>query len=273
VTPTDTTLSDTTLSDTTSTHTASTTPAVTTTPARGGERPRHVIDLTDEALLGLDGPTSEQVAPLPWIGPRSDAETALAAEVGLRSLLTHGHVDADEGGLDLPGGLSGVLDLRHDARAIVYADHSTRSAQETRILYVHDTTDDDTDGPVTNDGGTVLVETVDGAGVHRFAVGNLPGAAADLAEWCVPHRHEGEGRIEGDGLPPELAGLQSVVFVDVVTLTDGGDVETSSLTFYRLADGRVVEGDESSGRLDLTPLDDAGVRARVGDTVRRALTA
>ncbi|GAB48781.1 hypothetical protein [Mobilicoccus pelagius] len=268
MTPTDTTLTDTAL-----THTASTSSTVTATSAHGDERPRHVIDLTDEELLGLDGPTSEQVAPLPWIGPRSDAETELAAEVGLRGLLTHGHVDADGGGLDLPDGLSDVLDLRHDARAIVYADHSTRSAQETRILYVHDEASNDAAGCEATGGDTVLVETVDGAGVHRFAIGDLRGATADLTQWCVPHRHEGEGRIEGDGLPPELAGLQSVVFVDVVTLTGGGDVETSSLTFYRLADGRVAEGDESSGRLELTPLADARVRARVGDTVRRALTA
>ena len=219
---------------------------------------RHVADLTDEEILAIDGPTSEQVAPLPWAGTRTTEETELAAEVGLRGLLTHGHLDADEDGLELPPDLAASLALRHDARAIVYADHSTRSEQETRVLYLHD---DD----------TALVETVNGAGVHRFTRGDLGRAASDLAAWSVPQLHEGQGRIEGEGLPPELEGLQSVVFVDVVTLTRGGDVETRSLTFYRLADGSLAEGLETPDHLDLPPRTQEEIRGRVEEAVRGAL--
>lgn len=222
---------------------------------------RHVADLTDEEILAIDGPDSEQVAPLPWAGPRSEEETALAAEVGLRGLVTHGHLSADEHGLDIPADLADALALRFDARAIVYADHSTRSAQETRVLYLHE----------EETGGQVLVETVNGAGVHRFTLGDLDAAATELATWGVPQQHEGEGRIEGDGLPPELAGLQSAVFVDVVTLAGGGDVETRSFTFYRLEDGTLVEDLATPGHLDLPPRTENEVQTRIAHAVRGAL--
>lgn len=234
-----------------------TSPAPADTTGRPGGL-RHVADLTDEEILAIDGPSSDQVAPLPWAGPRTEEETELAAEVGLRGLVTHGHLAADEEGLELPVDLAESLALRHDARAIVYADHSTRSEQETRVLYLHD---DD----------TALVETVNGAGVHRFAVGGLDQAAHDLAAWSVPQRHEGGGHIEGEGLPPELEGLQSVVFVDVVTLTPEGEVDTRSLTFYRLADGTLAEGLEVPGRLDLPPRTETAVRTRVVGAVQKAL--
>ena len=219
---------------------------------------RHVADLTDEELLGIDGPDADQVAPLPWAEQRSEHDTALAAEVGLRGLVAHGHVGANAGELDVPEELREALALRHEARAIVYADHSTRSEQETRILYVHDE--------------VVLVEGVNGSGVHRFWVGDADAATVDLAGWCVPARHEGEGRIDGEDLPEELAGLQSAVFLDVVSLTGDEHVETQSLTFYRLADGDIAEAVEE-GRLVLTAMVEDGVRGRVLDTVRAGVGA
>ncbi|WP_040156342.1 hypothetical protein [Mobilicoccus massiliensis] len=230
-------------------------PATDLLPATATE---HVADLTDEEILGIDGPGSEQVAPLPWLGRRSEADVELAAEVGLRGLVAHGRIAAHEDGLELPDQLDAALALRHNAQAIVYADHSTRLTQETRVVYVH--------------ADAVLVEEVNGAGVHRFSRGDLDTALAELAAWSIPqHETADDGRIEGDGLPPELDGLQSVVFLDVVTLTGSGDVGTAALTFYRLRDGQVVEGVETPDRLDLPPRSDIDVRRRVEQTVRGAL--
>lgn len=214
----------------------------------------HVVDLTDEEILGIDGPDSDQVAPLPWAGRHTPQETELAAEVGLRSLVTHGSLDADEEGLRLPTELGDALDLRHGAQTIVYADHSTPTTQETRVLYIHP--------------GAVLTESVNAAGVHRFRVGHLAGALADLGPWAEPQRHPGDdGNLDGDDLPPELVGLQSVVCLDVVTLRSNDDVGTCSLTFYRLADDSVVEGVETAATLDLLPRSREQIHQRIVDTV------
>lgn len=232
------------------------TPTATAPTEAAESRMLHVVDLTDEELLGIDGPHSEQVAPLPWLGGRSAEDTVLAAEVGLRSLVTHGRATTGEEGLDLPAELAPVLDLRHDAHSIVYADHSTPLTQETRVLYLHPE--------------VVLAEHVNAAGVHRFLVGDLDAALTDLAAWCEPQCHEGDqGHLEGDDLPAELAGLQAVVCLDVVTLV-GEDVQTRTLTLYRLADGSVVEGIETPGRLELLPRNGRKLRGRVVATVTGA---
>ena len=214
----------------------------------------HVVDLTDEEILGIDGPRSDQVAPLPWAGRHTPEETELAAEVGLRSLVTRGALDADEDGVRLPAELGDALDLRHGAQTIVYADHSTPTTQETRVLYIHPE--------------AVLTESVNAAGVHRFRVGQLAGALADLGPWSEPQQHPGDdGHLDGDDLPAELAGLQSVVCLDVVTLRSDDDVDTCSLTFYRLADDSVVEGIETSSTLDLLPRNREQIHQRVIETV------
>lgn len=234
-------------------------------PADGsGSTAIHVVDLTDEELLGIDGPSADHVAPLPWLGDRPAEEVELAAEVGLRSLVNHGRALLGEDGVRLPQDLAPMLDLRHCARTIVYADHSTPHRQETRILYVHP--------------HAVLSESINAAGIHRFVVGDLDDALEDLATWCVPQRSDADDRsVRGEDLPTELIGLQAAVLLDVVSLPDEAGpaaertqdvpVETRSLTLYRLADGTVVEGIETPERLDLPARRPSEVRHRVFETV------
>ncbi|MDO5627275.1 MAG: hypothetical protein Q4G43_03030 [Mobilicoccus sp.] len=221
----------------------------------------HVVDLTDEELYGLDGPDADQVAPTPWLSGRPAEMADLAAEVGLRSLLTHGRAEVRDDGAVHAADLSAVLDLRHDARAIVYADHSLPSTQETKLLYIHP--------------HVVLTEGVNAAGVHRFEVGSLTSALADLLPWCHPREDDGtSGRLDGDDLPDELEGLQAVVCVDAVGLREDEEVETRSVTFFRLADGSVVEHvDGSSENLDLRARTDAQIDDLVTACITEAMAS
>lgn len=215
----------------------------------------HVVDLTDEELVGLDGPDCEHVAPLPWLGGRAPEEAALAAEVGLRSLMAHGRAGQEHEDALQPEEFASALSWRENARTLVYADHSTADAQETRLLYIHP--------------HLVLSEHVNSAGLHRFHMGDLDSAVTDLALWAEPQRSESTTDAHDADLPPALRGLQAVVFIDAVSLV-GDDVETRSLTLYRLADGEVVEAVDDPDRLRLTPCSPEDVLRRVRETIAPA---
>lgn len=126
----------------------------------------HVVTLTDEQLVILDGLHVEQVVPTPWLSAQEGADIELVGKVALRALLSRGlvvpaarEVEGTEPdfGLDAVPEITGPLVLRRTAQAVLGFERTTSLGTSWAFCYVHD------------DGGVLEEEVVD-SGHHKFSV-------------------------------------------------------------------------------------------------------
>lgn len=123
----------------------------------------HVVTLTDEQLMILDGVQHEQIVPLPWLDEQEGADRSLVGRVALRSMLSQGLVSSAPGkdGADVSiqaiPEITGPLVLRRTAQAIMSVERTTSLGKSWVFCYVHD-------------GSGILEEDVSTSGHHRFSV-------------------------------------------------------------------------------------------------------
>lgn len=145
---------------------------------RGRSARLEVLSLTDEELLAIDGGVPG-VAPLLWIGSKSEAEKELAVTVALRSLAAAGSIVLQAGDgpgafvLNMPLDARAALQLRRRASAILVAEQRAGPVVRARVLY-------------RQVAQVVLEEDVSPGGLHAFSVASGDTVYESLAAWCNP---------------------------------------------------------------------------------------
>ncbi|MFC7374900.1 MULTISPECIES: hypothetical protein [unclassified Brachybacterium] len=155
--------------------------------ADGGE-PRRLLSLSDEQLAGLDGHQQPQFTAMPWLDQRPD-QAAVAADVGLRSLIADGRVSAARDGatgrLRWVAGteLRGCQLLRRTAARFATAERTVQSESGPLVsrayYYVHET--------------GVLEEEVTPSGIHHFTPLRVEQVPARIATLIDPNSVAGQG--------------------------------------------------------------------------------
>lgn len=144
----------------------------------------HVVTLTDEEVVILDGIETSQIVPLPWLDAQEGADRSLVGRVALRSLLARGlvvpstqHTPGPDGepqvGIEASPEVTGPLVLRRTALAILSAERTTALGKHWVYVYLHD---DD----------LVLEEEVAPSGHHAFSVYPLSDLPSRLSVFLDP---------------------------------------------------------------------------------------
>lgn len=234
----------------------------------------HVVTLTDEQVMILDGLDREQIVPLPWLDEQAGADRALVGKVALRALLSQGVVvpgpgrDGEEVSLEAVPDITGPMLLRRTAQAILSAERVTSIDRSWVVCYVHDETG-------------VLEEEVSTSGHHRFSVYPLAYLGERLATYLDPiaaaerdgePRHLTTAELEEHGpTMPELAEARAVTTVSAVR---SGAPELVNVTMYSGPHGAfLLEGGAraaaAGGELTLTEVAADRVRALTAELVAR----
>ncbi|MEL7975462.1 hypothetical protein AAG589_06315 [Isoptericola sp. F-RaC21] len=225
----------------------------------------HVVTLTDEQVMILDGLDREQIVPLPWLDEQEGADRALVGKVALRALLSQGVVvpgpgrDDDEVSLEAVPDITGPMLLRRTAQAILSAERVTSIDRSWVVCYLHD------------DAG-VLEEEVSTSGHHRFSVYPVAYLGERLSTYLDPiaaAARDGEplrlstAELEERGATmPELTEARAVTTVSAVR---SGVPELVNVTVYAGPLGTfVLEGGDraSTGGAELTLTEVAADRVR-----------
>ncbi|KLN36326.1 hypothetical protein ACFVSK_04625 [Cellulosimicrobium cellulans] len=146
----------------------------------------HVVTLTDEEIVILDGLQNPQLVAVPWLDAQEGADRALVGRVALRSLLARGMVVPSEDaaaaepvdgrpavGIEAVPEITGPLVLRRTANAILSVERTTSLGRHWVYVYLHE---DD----------RVLEEEVAPSGHHAFSVYPLSELAGRLAVFVDP---------------------------------------------------------------------------------------
>ncbi len=206
----------------------------------------HVVTLTDEEIVALEG--TDSVAPRFWYDaqPPSARETAVA--VAARGLVARGWAVADAtatsiGELELEpvGALLAVLALRRTAQWIVLGEQKLESETRARVYYLQLD-------------GTALEEAVNSGGLHRFTAMARATAVTELAAWCDPFetpaprqpREQAVGAQEIADVVGALGEPRVVTVVAAVSARGGHNVKRY-LSVYAGAERLVVAAHEGSG--------------------------
>lgn len=154
--------------------------------------PVHLLDLTDEELVGLDGP-GDSVVVMPYWDTLPAAHRDVAVVTAYRGLVARGLVSApdDEAArqaqraaaatgqkrveldVTMTEELSQVLSLRRLAGTVVCAQRTLADSQQWRYLHVLDE-------------DLALEELVGPTGLHRFSLLRPQDVAAALLHWLIP---------------------------------------------------------------------------------------
>lgn len=204
----------------------------------------HVVTLTDEEIVILDGLQNPQLVAVPWLDAQEGADRGLVGRVALRSLLARGMVVPSEHaaaaepvdgrpavGIEAVPEITGPLVLRRTASAILSVERTTSLGRHWVYVYLHE---DD----------RVLEEEVAPSGHHAFSVYPLSELAGRLAVFVDPASHALlDGRSQtftpddfaarASSLP-ELAGALAVTTLGAVHA--GSDV-LEQVSVYATPDG------------------------------------
>lgn len=142
------------------------------------ESPYHVVTLTDEEIVAVDGP--ESVAPRFWYDALPPASREVAVAAASRGLVARGWAAANpvaesvaDLALEPAGPLLAILGLRRSARLIVLAEQKLEAETRARVYYLLAA-------------GMALEEAVNSGGLHRFTTMSTATAIAELTAWCDP---------------------------------------------------------------------------------------
>lgn len=216
----------------------------------------HVVTLTDEEIVILDGLQNPQIVAVPWLDAQEGADRALVGRVALRSLLARGLVVPAENaggepaaagsgderpavGIEAVPEITGPLVLRRTATAILSAERTTALGRHWVYVYLHE---DD----------RVLEEEVAPSGHHAFSVYPLAELAGRLAVFLDPG---GKALLDGrtqtftteefSARAPELPELAGALAVTTLGAVHAGSDVLVQVSVYATPDGvYVVRGGE-----------------------------
>ncbi|WP_125773498.1 hypothetical protein [Antribacter gilvus] len=232
-------------------------------------RATHVVTLTDEQVVVLDGLQNEQVVPTPWLSAQVGADRELVGKVALRAMLSQGHVVPAPGtggaeiGLEAVPEITGTLVLRRTSQAVLGFERVTSLGPSWVFCYVHD-------------GGGVLEEEVTDSGHHSFSVYPVDFLTDRLGTYLDPTsaavmsgapRTLSTEELEQQR-PPELT--EALVVTQVSAVRAPSDVMVTVSVYAGPRGVFVVRGGERTtetgpAALTLTELGPAAVKALVRD--------
>lgn len=204
----------------------------------------HIVTLTDEQLMALDGVQHDQVVPMPWLDEQGAIDRELVAKVAVRALLSQGYVvpaqrPDGEIGIQAVPDITGPLVLRRTPQAVLSAERTTSVGKHWVFCYVHDDR-------------AVLEEEIASSGHHSFTVYPLehmgerivafvdPGSVAVMAG--TPRTMTPE---EFTAQAPAIPALTSALAVTTLTAVRTGSTVMQGATVYTGADiVHVLRGSE-----------------------------
>lgn len=162
----------------------------------------HIVTLSDEELLAIEGIQHRQLTALPWASAnlRTDEERAIATAAATRSMIARGLVTTssvkdprmpqDPSPQDeIAPALRGTVVARRTSDWVIIADRTTSQGTATAVFYVFD----------LEGGQRVLFEVFDEMGMHLFFVLSAEDLAEQFWLWVDPAREIGDE----DGEPEE----------------------------------------------------------------------
>lgn len=220
---------------------------------------QHIVTLSDEELLAIEGIQHRQLSPLLWAEEnlRSDEERAIAVASATRSMIARGLVTTstikdprlpeqtapDD---EIAPALRGTVVARRAADWVLVAERTTSQGKAVGQFFVFDLEDD----------RRVIFEVFDAMGMHLFFALSFEDLAEQFWLWVDPAREIGEV----DGEPEELAAAgfsdsekarslgESRAASAVVVRGRGEDAELSAFTLF--AKPGQVELMETEGKGD-----------------------
>lgn len=210
---------------------------------------RHIVTLTDEEIIILDGLQHPQLVALPWLTDQEGADHDLVGRVALRSLLVRGLVEVQQTdsadpaesaspstpdvsgvGIVAVPQITGSLVLRRTGQAILVAVRTTALGQHWVYVYAHG---------VNADRDTIVEEEVSEAGLHSFSVypvaelGPRLTAFIDLAGAAVMDgRRRAISASELETVAATIPALAQAAAVTVLSVVRAGSDLAESKTIY-----------------------------------------
>ena len=265
-------------------------PTATAAPDRGSACALFVLEgaedgptalgvFTDEELTALDGLSTEQLVPLPWLSENQDLVSAeIAAGVSLRSLIARRLVlpaelladDWDDLGEDprrlyVVDPIQGILTLRRSASAVTTLQRIVDVQSHTLVHYDFGE-------------GRMLEEEITHDGFHHFTI--LPAQAAPDRAMMVIDQDEVAGddgerrrvRMSEVDQDPALSAVLSDTRALTVLSSVRRDVEPVQYSFYATSDHLLVSLTEEDDGAEDPHLQFVEVaRATAADLVREVL--
>ena len=209
--------------------------------------PTRLGSFTDEEITALDGLSTEQIVPTPWLsGNAEEVPTDIAASVALRSLIARRLVlpaellaesweelGDDPRRLYAADPLQGILTLRRTASAVTTLQRVVEGQTHHLVHYAYGT-------------GGVLEEEITQDGFHHFCIlpaEDAPDRALVVVDQDEVAARDGEpvllrvDQIEGDPtLGPVLADTRALTVLTSVRR----DAEPVQFTFYATSDRLLI---------------------------------
>jgi hypothetical protein len=212
---------------------------------------RHIVTLTDEEIIILDGLQHPQLVALPWLTDQEGADHDLVGRVALRSLLVRGLVDvqqvdsvdaaeaaaaspstSDASGVGIVAvpQITGSLVLRRTGQAILVAARTTALGQHWVYVYAHG---------VNADRDTIVEEEVSEAGLHSFSVYPVAELGPRLTAFMDPAgaavmdgRRRAISASELETVAATIPALAQAAAVTVLSVVRAGSDLAESKTIY-----------------------------------------
>lgn len=232
------------------------------------EQSAHVVSLTDEEIVALDGVDHPQVVVTPWLSAH-DGDTSVITTVALRSLIVRGLVSVlDEGGddpsadvaVDATPEITGVMLLRRTAVRVLVAHRTTPASESWWYGYIQDD-------------GTVLEEDVDPSGQHQFSVCSTEHVVDRLRAFVDPRGDATGGAAERlvarDDLESVLRSApfdQTAAVTTLTVLTPGSDV-ARVCSLYAHDEGVTVLSGVDASSIRIEDVGEGQLTATLGELV------